>query len=233
MILDRHHIILYVVAIIFALGLTYTIESRVADRAEQKYEKAQAIADLKDQQNTQFQQQIQATIQQLQMQNTQLQAISAQQATTINSLQKQLTTQKANDATLPPNALAARIQTLAPGGSVSVVPNGYLLDQLEAVSIAQALEEPPVLKQELAADDIIIKNDTSVITNDAKVLDAEKQSHGSDVSALQAKLDAANLEIKDVKAKARKSKLKFFGVGYIAGFASSAILKAFVVNFPL
>jgi hypothetical protein len=233
MTLDKHHIILYAVAIVFALGLTYTIESGVADRAEQKYEKAQAIADLKDQQNIQFQQQIQATIQQLQTQNTQLQAISAQQATTINSLQKQLTTQKANDATLPPSGLAQRIQSLAPGGTITVVATGYNLDQAEAVSIAQALEEPPVLKQELAADDTIIKNDTAIIINDAKVLDAEKQSHGSDVSAMQAKLDAANLEIKDVKAKARKGKLKFFGIGYIAGFASSEILKAFVPSFRL
>jgi hypothetical protein len=233
MVLDRHHIILYAVAIIFALGLTYTVESRVADQAEQKYEKAQAIADLKDQQNTQFQQQIQATIQQLQMQNTQLQAISAQQATTINSLQQQLKDQKGKDVTLPPSGLAARIETLAPGGNITVVNDGYHLDQAEAVSIVQALEEPPVLKQELAADDIIIKNDTAVITNDAKVLDAEKQSHGSDVSALQAKLDAANLEIKDVKAQARKGKIKWFGIGYIAGFASSEILKAFVPNFHL
>lgn len=233
MTLDKHHIVLYAVAIIFALGLTYTIESRVADRAEQKYEKAQAIADLKDQQNTQFQQQIQATIQQLQTQNTQLQAISAQQATTINSLQQQLKDQKGKDATLPPSGLAARIQSLAPGGNITVVSTGYNLDQAEAVSIAQALEEPPILKQELAADDTIIKNDTAVITNDAKVLDAEKQSHGSDVSALQAKLDAANLEIKDVKAQARKGKLKWFGIGYVAGFASHALLKAFVINFPI
>lgn len=233
MTLDKHHIGLYAVAIVFALGLTYLYESREANKEHDKYEQMKAISDLQQQQNTQFQQQIQSTIQQLQTQNTQLQAISAQQATTISSLQKQLTIQKANDATLPPDVLASHIKTLAPGGSISVVPNGYLVDQPEAVSIAQALEEPPVLKQELTADDTIIKNDAAVITNDAKVLDAEKQSHGSDVAALQAQLGTANQEIKDVKAQSRKGKLKWFGIGYIAGFASSEILKAFVPAFHL
>jgi hypothetical protein len=228
MILDKHHITLYVVGIVFALGLTYLYESKVADREHEQYLKEKAISDLKDQQNVQFQQQIAATIKQLQDQQTVLQATNAQQASTIDVLKKQLQTQKGKDATLPPTDLANRIQTLAPGGAVTVVADGYHLDQTEAVVIAQALEEPPVLRQELTADETIISNDTAIIANDTKILDAEKQSHGSDVTTLQAKLDTANQEIKDVKAQARKGKLKWFGIGYIAGFASSEILKAFV-----
>ena len=92
--LDKHHIILYVVAIIFALGLTYTIESKVADRAEAKYQQAKAISDQKDTTNAQFQKQIADTLTQLQNQSDKLKAVNVQQQTTIASLKQQLQDQK-------------------------------------------------------------------------------------------------------------------------------------------
>lgn len=237
MTLDKHHITLYIVTIALTLGLTltttYFIESRMADKNEQKYEVLKAQSDLATQQNTQFQQQAAQTIAELQATSKQLAATSAQQQSTITSLKQQLQDQKGKDATLPPTDLASRIQTLAPGGLITVVSDGYHLDQTEAVSIAQVLEEPPILKQEIAADETIISNDTAIIANDAKVLSTEQQSHQSDVTTLQSKLAADDQEIKTVKAQARKGKLKWFGIGYVAGFASSALLKAFVVNWPL
>ena len=237
MTLDKHHITLYIAAFVLALGLTfsvtYFVEARIADANASKLAVMQAQSVLKDQQNIQFQQQIAATVKQLQDTTVALQATNAQQVSTISSLKQQLQDQKGKDATLPPTDLASRIQTLAPGGNVVVDTTGYHLDQAEAVSVAQVLEEPPILQQELVSDQTIITNDAAIISNDAKVLDAEKQSHVSDVGALQSKLDTANQEIKTVKAQARKGKLKWFGIGYVAGFASSAILKAFAVNFPL
>jgi hypothetical protein len=216
--LDKHHIILYVVAVIFALGLTYTIESKVADRAEAKYQQAKAISDQKDTTNAQFQKQIADTLTQLQNQSDQLKAVNAQQQSTIVSLKQQLQDQKTKDSTLPPTDLAARIQTLAPGGSVTVVTNGYQLDQPEAVVVAQSLESVPVLQQQITADETVISNDTTIIANDAKALDAEKQSHTSD--NVTAALDKATLtkEITVVKDEARKSKLKWFLVGVVTGF---------------
>lgn len=237
MTLDKHHITLYVVSIVFALVLTfsvtYFVESKIADHNQKQYEVLKAQSDLKDQQNIQFQQQATAAIKQLQDSTTQLQAANTQQQSTITSLKQQLVDQKSKDSTLPPTDLASRIQTLAPGGSVTVVTDGYHLDQTEAVSIAQALEEPPVLKQQIVADEIIISNDTTIIANDTKVLGTEQQSHKSDVDTLQSKLDAANQEVKTVKSNARKGKLKWFGIGYVAGFASSMALKAFILHWPL
>jgi uncharacterized protein HemX len=237
MTLDKHHVTLYVVAIALTLGLalstTYFIESRIADRNQQKYEVLKAQSDLLTQQNTQFQQQAAQTITQLQETSKQLAATSTQQQATITSLKQQLQDQRGKDASLPPTDLANRIQVLAPGGSITAVADGYHLDQAEAVSVAQALEEPPILRQEITADEIIIGNDTAIIANDAKVLSTEQQSHQSDVKTLQSKLDADDQEVKTVKAQARKGKLKWFGIGYVAGFASHAILKSFVVNWPL
>ena len=221
--LDKHHIILYVVAIIFALGLTYTIESKVADRAEAKYQQAKAISDQKDATNAQFQKQIADTLTQLQNQSDQLKAANVQQQTTIASLKQQLQEQKTKDATLPPTELASRIQALAPGGTVTISGSNYLLDQPEAVVVAQSLESVPVLQQQITADETVIGNDTTIIANDAKALDAEKQAHTSD--NVTAALDKATLndQIKSIKDDARKSKFKWFIAGVVAGFTLGRI----------
>jgi hypothetical protein len=223
MILDRHHVVLYAVAIVFALGLTYVIESKVADRADQKYQDLKTLSDQKDSANAQFQKQITDQMAQLAMQNTQLQAANTQQNAFVSSLIGQLKANKAKDATLPPTDLATRIQSLAPGGNITVVVDGYHLDQAEAVSIAQGLEEPPILNQQIADKDVIIKNDELIISNDVKSLDGEKQSHGSDVAALKADLATANQEIIKVKADARKSKFKWFIAGVVTGFTLGRI----------
>jgi hypothetical protein len=223
MTLDKHHIILYGVAILFALGLTYAIESKVADKADQKYQDLKTLSDQKDATNAQFQKQITDQITQLAMQNSQLQAENVQQNALVSNLLAQLKANKTKDATLPPTDLATRIQTLAPGGSITVISDGYHLDQAEAVAITQGLEEAPILQQQYDADQKVIDNDTIIIENDAKALNAEKQSHKSDVDAIQAKLDTANQEIKTVKADARKSKFKWFIAGVVTGFTLGRI----------
>ena len=223
MTLTKHHIVLYVVVIVFALGLTYAVESKVADRADQKYQDLKTLSDQKDATNAQFQKQITDQITQLAMQNTELQAANAQQNAIVSNLIAQLKANKTKDATLPPTDLATRIQTLAPGGTVTVLADGYKLDQPEAVSVAQALEEAPILQQQYDADQKVIDNDTIIIENDAKTLNGEKQSHKSDVEAIQAKLDTANQEIKTVKADARKSKFKWFIAGVVTGFTLGRI----------
>jgi hypothetical protein len=223
MVLDKHHLILYGVTIIFALGLTYAIESKIADRADQKYQDLKTLSDQKDATNAQFQKQITDQMAQLAMQNSQLQAANVQQNELVSSLIGQLKANKTKDATLPPTDLATRIQTLAPGGNITVVSDGYHLDQAEAVAIAQELEEPPILNQQIASKDVTIKNDEQIIVNDAKTLDSEKRSHKSDVDAIQANLNTVNQEIKTVKADARKSKFKWFIAGVVAGFTLGRI----------
>jgi hypothetical protein len=237
MTLTKHHVALYLGLIVFALILTYVIVDSIDSKKLLKDEEALAVlkaqSDAKDQQNTQFQQQIIQQVKQLTDTNTQLQAQNQQTQKDKLILQAQLEAQKKTDAALPPTDLAARIQTLAPGGTVTVITDGYKLDQTEAVIVAQALEEPAELKRELDKDETTIKNDTAIIANDASILDAEKKSHSSDMSALQAKLDMANGQIKVEHDKIGKGKLKWFGIGYVAGFGSAIILKSFVTTFKL
>jgi hypothetical protein len=248
MILDKHHITLYVVAIAFAMILTYSIADSLAARKQAKDEQAlavlQAESKVKDQQNVLFQQQMAQITQQLTNTNLQLQADKVAQQKQIQVLQGELANRKQQDATLPPDQLAKHMGDLVTGVLPTIITpkeqisnlsavDVYLFTQDEVVKVEQALEEPPVLKQQIAADEVIITKDTAIIANDATILDTEKKSHGSDVTALQAKLDAANGQIKVEKDKARHGKLKWFGIGYVAGFGSAIVLKAFVPIFTL
>lgn len=218
MTLDKHHIILYVVAIVFALGITYTIESKIADHNEQKYEREKALSDEKDAANKQFQSQTVTLLAQLQADSVQQKAQNAQNLTTIASLKQQLQDQKSKDATLPPNDLAARIQTLAPGGQVTVEQNGYHLDQPAAVAIAQNLEDAASLHQTVDLQAMIISRDDTIISNDGKALDSEKAAHLADVATLTADKATLNQQITTLKSDARKGKLKWFGIGFVVGF---------------
>lgn len=246
MILDKHHVMLYVVAIILSLVLAYGIADHFAAKKVSEDEKQlavlQAQATAKEQQNNLFQQQVLQQIQQLTQQNQQLQSANTNQQKQIQTLQSQLVNQKEKDAQLPPDQLAKHMADLVSGVLPTIItPNepvtnlssvdAYLFTQNEVVKVEQALEEPPVLKQQIAADEVIIKNDTAIIANDAGILDEEKKSHASDVSTMQAKLDAANQDVKTWKDKAHHGKLKWFGIGYVAGFGSAMILKTFVPFF--
>ena len=202
--LTKHHVILYVVAIILALVGVYLIEARIADHAQSQADAAKAQALVIADQNQKFQQQVAQQVQQLVLQNSQLQL--ANQA--LNTL---LAKQQQKDSTLPPNQLAERMVTLAPGGSITVTANGYLVDQPEAVALAQTLEAVPALKEENS-------NLTTIIANNLKNLDLEKQSHISDVNSLNTIIAADKVELKAVKAQCRKSKLKWFGIGVVVGF---------------
>ena len=221
--LDKHHVVLYAVAIVFALGLTYIVESKLADHNEQKYEAMKALSDQKDSTNAQFQKQIVDQLAQMKAENDQQILLNTQDRATINSLKQQLQDQKSKDATLPPTDLAARIQALAPGGVVTVIADGYKLDQVEAVVVAQTLEEPAALHTQIALDEKIIQRDDSIIANDGKALDSEKGAHAADVATLVADKETLNQEIITIKAEARKSKLKWFLAGLITGFGLGRI----------
>lgn len=228
MTLDKHHITLYIVAITlaiaFTLGITYEIESKLADHNEQKYEQMKAISDEHDSSNAQFQKQVVDQLTQMQADNQQQKALNAQNQATIVSLKQQLQDQKSKDATLPPTDLANRIGTLAPGGSITVVADGYHLDQAEAVSIAQTLEEPAALQTQINLDEMIISRDDKIISNDDKSLDSEKAAHAADVATLTADKETLNQQITTLKSEARKGKLKWFGIGYVAGLISGKII---------
>ena len=218
--LDHHHILLYCAVFILSLLGIYGIESRVADKERTRADAAEAKSQLIQAQNKDFQTQVAQQVQQLVLQNTQLQQANQVLSSEIASTNALLAAQKTKDKSLPPDQLAARIVTLVPGGSISVQPNGYLFDQPEAVAVAQTLEEVPALESNVQKLESENANLTTEVTNDVKTLDLEKQSHAHDITADQAKLNAVNAELSQVKADCRKSKFKWFGAGVVVGFVA-------------
>jgi len=197
--LDRKHLLAYGLAILLSLGLVYSIESRVADRAEAKASAAEARAELIQQQNTQFQASVQK----------QLDALTAANV----SLQSALISQKKIDAQLPPAQLGNRLADLSgvKQTEVALQPTGnFELTSNAVLQAALKLEEVPVLTTELA--------------NETKALDLEKQAHLSDLSADNAALVSCKADLTATKAKARRSKLKWFGAGVVVGFIGRTLI---------
>ena len=193
-----------------------------AARADAKYVAAQQqVTDAKANSaalalaTAQMQGQYTALVQTLSIQNAQL-------AASIATRQTAQVAQQTVDAHLPVTELATRLQTLgnAPVGSVSVVGGGIDLTLLGAVSVTQTLEQVPVLVQNLAEETKIAGNyQTEVAKSDSLTADLKSQVTGLDTQ-LTDQTKACTAQVAAVKADARKSKVKWFKIGFVTGFLS-------------
>jgi len=204
---DHHHIILYAVAIALALGGVYLIESRIARHAEDKVEAAQiALAVEKDRS---------AQLEKLYQANSA--AMAAQNAgfmQTIASLQKATAVQIIHDKALPPPELGERIESLEgfKKGTVTIDPNSNLVVPVPlAQQIVADLNQGEADAQTVVAQDKVIVNLNSLVVEANGVIAEDKK-------VLASQIEADKKELSLVKAKARKSKLRWFGAGVVVGF---------------
>ena len=144
-----------------------------------------------------------------------------------NALAAALTARQANDASLPPSDVAARIELLAKLPAASVVPTttGYTVTSPAAVSILQDLDTVGTLTGEnvnLKAETV---NDQKEIATDVLLINGLN----SQVSGLNLQLGAATKVCKDqvavTKAEARKSKRRWFVAGFVAGITVDILVK--------
>lgn len=136
-----------------------------------------------------------------------------------------LTKQQQVDKTMTPTELTQRWNILVPEAGAAVTPSGVSLPSEGARATVIELEKAPVLTQELTAK-------TEELVNANALLKASGQqvvTLNDLVSGLQLKAadDAkvCSTQIAVVKAEARKSKRKWFLVGYVAGFLSRQYIK--------
>jgi hypothetical protein len=153
--------------------------------------------------------------------DAQLQQIQAQLVTALANRQ-------AEDKVLPPTDLVARWNALVPAAGAMVTPSGVTLPQSGAVATVVELEKAPVLAQQLAASN-------EELTNAEKLVTAEGQqvtNLNAEVVGLQAKsADDAKVctaQIAVVKADARKSKRRWFAIGWVTGFLSRQAIKTYL-----
>ena len=154
---------------------------------------------------------------------TMLSTLQAQNATLSAAVQQDAALLKANrtkDATLPLPDLAVRWGQLVPlqPGDLTATATGVSVTPSGARATVVQLEAVPTLTDQLAKETQTAQNNASLLTQSGLV----NADLGKQVGALNTELgDSAKqckAEVAAVKAQARKSKLKWFGIGFVAGF---------------
>jgi hypothetical protein len=214
----KTHLVLLAILVSLTFGGVYGVEALVAKHDASTASQYQAIAAATAAQNATIQAQTQQQITLLAAQNAQLQAQMAQLAQAISSRDAKLLAQQAKIPSMTPVQIAAEFPKYLTKGIATVEGSGVLLDAPASQEILAQVEEVPVLKQDIIDLNSINAKQASEITNLntsnnslITALDSEKASHSADNTA-NAK------ELISVKAQARKSKLKWFGIGFVAGF---------------
>jgi hypothetical protein len=160
----------------------------------------------------------------LQQAITALSAANAQLSAKQNARNVQLATQVKTDAILSAQQAADRLtqQTKAAPGEITASGDTIVADLPMSRTIVTDLDELPVVTANLADETTKLTNETTLATTAQADVTAQK----AEISGLNTQLAdsavACAAEVKVEKAKARKGKLKWFGIGFIVGFASGA-----------
>lgn len=220
----KAHLILLALVVLLVGGSVYGVESIIARHDHDNFLRQDAIVQQLTQQNQAIQQETKAEIDALMQKNAVLQQEIDFRDRAIAARDAQLKMTQAQVPQLSPTALSAEWQKQIKVGSVQPTQNGYIADAPAAIATVQALEAIPVLQQDVQDLQKSNGNLTTELSNETAIYEAEKKSHASDNAENKAVIDAKTAEIKDVKAQCRKSKLKWFGIGYAAGWLSRKLV---------
>lgn len=222
MVLSPHlkHVILGFILAVVVLAVSWKVVSHLDGVAHDQavLAKAKLDADLQLAKTQAAQTQTDKTA--LQNQLNSLVASNAQLQASVAALRSQLANQRKTDATLAPDALAARWGTLLslPPTEIKPTADGLLASAVAAHATVDALEELPVLKQEekeaianSADKDSVIQSQKKVIADsETELLTCKKTITDQDT--------ACKKEIKAVKAAARKHNFMSALGAFIGGF---------------
>ena len=207
---------------------TVKIVNHNAEVDHDKAVQSQTILQQQATQNAQIAEQVKQEQQTLQQFFLQQQAQNAALVSAITARNQQVVVQQKSDASLPPTELAARWNfLLGTTGQVQTASGGYAVTESAAVSTTQQLEELPVLQANVGDLQIQIANKDKVIDDGKKLVDDQtSQIKGLGVQIVDGQ-KACAATITAVKAEARRGKLKWFGIGYVAGLMTRGAIKIF------
>jgi hypothetical protein len=149
-------------------------------------------------------------------------ALQTATAAAAASRQASVVQQQKTDATLPAADLANRMKTQAkaPEGSITVSGDTLNLTRVGAVAVVQALDTIPALQADLDDETALAQSAISAKNSGDEVIAAQtKEITGLQTAAVDQQ-KACTAQIAAVKADARKSKIKAFKWGFVAGFLS-------------
>jgi len=184
---------------------------------------AKVTADAQAKANQQLAQQVADDKAALQTLTDKLSAQNQQLVNANTALATALSRQQKTDASLPVPDLVNRWAQLAPGTNFTGAigsGNNVTVTPSNALATVQQLEKVPVLTQQLTNETTEKTNDDQLLASANKsIFDLNNQVAGA--TKLDTDHQAQCVEqIKVVKDEARKSKRKWFVIGYVAGFLS-------------
>lgn len=208
--------------VIYSKGVAYLV-SRDQLAASKATQVLQAQAEINAKEATDAKQTL------LQYQQLAQQLIASNQAIALAQQKLAVDTQKqqAVDKTLPPAALAARWTDLVKVSPETVQPSkeGYTVSQDTAQQTVSQLEAVPQLQTSITDWKQINSNDNKQIAGQDGVINSlHNQVDGLNKQITDAD-KACQAQITVVKAEARKSKLRWFIGGFVAGFISRQLIK--------
>lgn len=223
----KHHLILLAVIIIFFFGGVYFVVHLLANNTAAN--------------NAQWQQVLAVTEQHVQTLESKLtddekaranvqaqqQAIISQLATAIAQRNAAVDKQTKIDATLSASEIATRLSQLSQAkvGEITAQGDNIVIDLPIGRTVMASLDLLPVVQADLADTQQQLAGETTIASSANAMIEEQKMVIDSinQLAAIQQKATAAT--VSDLKAQARKSKLKYLGVGYIAGLLSGIGLR--------
>ena len=215
----KTHIVLLAIVVALAFGGVYGVESLISNHDAKQAAQYQALAQQQAVQNAEFQKQTANQLLVLAQQNAQLEQQFSQIVTVL--AQREATEKKLPQVNQNLSAAEAA-KTL--GGTVQG--DNVVLDLPLARTLVTDVQLVPLLQQDktdLEKQNGLLQTE---VANGVQALNLEREAHASDNSANAATIKARDAEIVAIKAECRKSKLKWFGIGYVAGFLSAIGLHA-------
>lgn len=198
---------------------------------QQKTQQAQAALTQQKAANDALVKQIANTTAQYQAQFTALAQQTQQLQVSMATRQTQLKQQQTVDQKATPKELLNRWAQLV-GPNIADLPNAVTYEQNVGIVVSQeaasatvaSMEQIPVLQQNV--HDLMTQNEAyQSAASTSQTLIAED---AKEITGLNAQLVDANKlcqdQISTIKAQARKSKMKWFGLGVVAGFIGKAFI---------
>ena len=222
----KSHLLTFAILGVLIVGGIYGVEALIAKHDAANASKYEAILAAQVAQTTVLQQQLKTDEANWQLVMAQLLAQNAQLSQTIAQRNVQNVQKQKEDASLTAQAAAQKLAQQTNAGPKDVVagPNDDITITLPiARSIVGSLDLLPILQANLLDTQRQLSNETELFNNSqANVAEQAKLIESQKVQMVdQAK--AYTAEITLVKAQARKSKLKWFGIGVIVGMIGGHI----------
>lgn len=215
----KMHLILLAIVVILVFAGIFGVESLIArhdDAAAAKY--SQIAADTAKQ-NAAILAQVQAANTALLNTNQQLASQNQQFASALATRQIQEVQIPKQTASLTAMQIAVELQGTANGDNVS-------LTLPVAQNVLASVRLVPLLQKDKTDLQSAFDNQVQIANNNEKLFENERQALVSEQGSHKADNEANAKQITKLKADARKSKLKWFGIGVIVGFIGRGFLGA-------